>query len=271
MSVKYSFILFVGLIITSCEKIINIDVSSSNPRFVAEATISKDSVCHARLSLTSDYFSYADTAIVENAVIRISDGVNNEELIYMGKGQFMGKSIRGVEGIKYELKIEYNGTSYVASSQMPAERQIISVYYFKTESQSVLNPYGKRMYTITCDFTDDPSEENYYMIWLTSGGRLISGCYYLLTEYSSNEGVLNNLNDTINFSDSFFYDGGLIEFQLYSIDKPVYDYFIQMNDILFWKRRVIPPNPYNPVSNINNDALGYFAAWTVNSREIELE
>jgi len=44
-----------------------------------------------------------------------------------------------------------------------------------------------------------------------------------------------------------------------------------LNDVLFWKRRFNPPATYNPVSNINNGALGYFAAWTYNSEKIILE
>jgi hypothetical protein len=68
-----------------------------------------------------------------------------------------------------------------------------------------------------------------------------------------------------------FYEGGEAEVQVFSLDESVYNYFLQLNDILYWKRRVMPPTPYNPKSNISNGALGYFAAWAYDSRKIMLE
>jgi hypothetical protein len=68
-----------------------------------------------------------------------------------------------------------------------------------------------------------------------------------------------------------FYGGGEAEVQVFSIDESVYNYFLQLNDVLYWKRRLMPPTPYNPKSNISNGALGYFAAWSYDSEKILLE
>ena len=75
----------------------------------------------------------------------------------------------------------------------------------------------------------------------------------------------------MRFSESIFYEGGEIEIELFSIDEDIFNYFLQLSDILFWKNRVVPPTPYNPSSNISGGALGYFAAWSFDAKTILLE
>ena len=133
------------------------------------------------------------------------------------------------------------------------------------------------MFVINCEFIDDPEADNYYMIRYILDDKVLAGSYYLLTEESAVNGSLeiSNINstdnDTIRFEEWMFYEGGRGEVQVFSIDKSVYDYFVQLNDVLFWKRRFNPPTPYNPVSNINNGVLGYFAAWVYDSEKVILE
>ena len=93
----------------------------------------------------------------------------------------------------------------------------------------------------------------------------------MLTEDGSIGGSFEKRNDTIGFSESIFYEGGVVDVELLSVDHTIYSYFLQLNDILFWKRRVMPPTPYNPTSNFDNGALGYFAAWAIDKETIILE
>ena len=160
---------------------------------------------------------------------------------------------------------------------MPVKTEIISVSYSKNNTQTIFNPDGKTMFSIACQFIDDPEIDNYYMVRYILDGEVLMGSYYVMTEQSAVNGTIEIYNknradnDTIRFSEWMFYEGGAGEVQVFSIDKSVYDYFVQLNDILFWKRRFNPPSPYNPSSNINNGALGYFAAWVYDSRKIRLE
>jgi hypothetical protein len=270
---KYSLVaVIIFIILTSCEEVIDVDLNSANPAFVVEAIIYKDSVSLVRLTQTTSYFSLEEPGLIENASILISDGTSSEELNYTGNGYYAGNTIIGTEERIYEIEILHDGVIYEGISFMPLKTDIISISFNKSEEQSPLNPYGETVFTIKCEFRDDPDIDNYYMIrFITTDGALIER-YYLLTENSSNSGSINNVdNNTIIFSESIFYDGGEVEVQLFSIDESVYNFFMQLTDVLFWKRRVISPTPYNPESNINNDALGYFAAWSYDSEAIILE
>ena len=257
--------------LTSCEEVIKVDLNTSNPAFVVEAVIYKDSVTLVRLTKTTSYFSTEEPEYITDASIKISDKTSSEELIYIGNGYYSGTDIIGTEEMNYEIEIFHDGILYKSTSYMPMKTDIISVRYSKNNTQTIFNPNGETMFVIKCEFIDDPEADNYYMIRYILDGKVLAGSYYLLTEKSAVNGSLeiSNINsadnDTIRFEEWMFYEGGIGEVQVFSIDKSVYDYFVQLNDVLFWKRRFNPPAPYNPVSNINNGALGYFAAWAFDS------
>ena len=274
---KYILISVSILILCSCEQVIKVDLNDADPAFVVEAIIYKDSVAVVRLTRTASYFSLEESEFIGNATINISDGNSSEELSYSGNGYYTGHTIIGTEGRTYQLEITYGGKIYTGRSYMPKGTHIISVDYVKDESVSIFNPDGKTMFTIKTDFIDDPDKDNFYMVRFFLNGEILKDSYYVLTEKNAVNGSLDisNINssdnDTIRFSEWMFYNGGGAEVQVFSIDESVYNYFLQLNDILYWKRRFMPPNPYNPKSNISNGALGYFAAWSYDSRKIQLE
>jgi hypothetical protein len=252
--------------------VIVVDLNSSNPAFVVEAIVCKDSVSLVRLTGTTSYFSSDEPYFYEDATITISDGESSEELTYIGNGYYKGDDIIGIEEKSYKLEILHNTVLYEGMSYLPLETEIISVSFVKDDSQTILNPNGELVFTINCEFTDNPDMDNYYIIKFIRDGKMLENSYYLLTEKTANQGVINNVtNNIISYSQSVFDQGGEVDVQVCSVDKYVYNYFIQLNDVLYWKSRVIPPTPYNPESNINNGALGYFAAWAIDSETIVLE
>ncbi|MEE4115404.1 MAG: DUF4249 family protein [Marinilabiliaceae bacterium] len=265
---------FAALLIffTACEEVIDIELKSAAPTLAVEASISRDSVCIARLTTTTAYFETAQPGIIDNAEVSVSDGNQTEILSYTGNGLYKGSSLTGIENTGYELLIRYEGREYRASSFMPEKTNISNSGYSKSNQQSILNPDGETVFTVSCSFPDNPLEDNYYMITYTEDGSLIERRFFMLTEKNNNGGTMEyGLDNTIRFAESIFYEGGEIELKLYSIDEAIYNYFFQLDDILFWKRRYLPPVPYNPLSNFSNGALGYFAAWNIDSVTMTLE
>jgi hypothetical protein len=275
---KYILIsIAIFIILSSCEEVIKVDLNSSDPAFVVEAIIYQDSVALVRLTSTSSYFSFEESEVIENASIKISDGTSSEELSYTGNGYYRGNTIIGTEEKTYEIEIMHEGNIYKGLSYLPKKTDIISISYGKSDEVNLFNPYGETMFTIESEFIDDPGIDNFYMVRFILDGQVLKNSLYVLTEHNAVNGALDisdinsTDNDTIRFSEWMFYEGGEAEVQIFSIDKSVYNYFVQLNDVLYWKRRFMPPTPYNPVSNINNGALGYFAAWAYDSRKIMLE
>ncbi len=259
------------IIITACEEVIDIDLNYDDPAFVVEALVYRDSVCSVRLTRTASFFTLEEPDVIDNAVITIRDETTSEELQYSGNGYYTGNNITGTENSNYEIGIIHDGVTYTGEAYMPEKTDIISVSFDKYEVQSTLNPLGETVFTIICEFADNPDTDNFYMIKYLEKGVMIESNYFMLTEYDAIGGTFSIEDNIITFSESIFYEGGEVEVQLFSIDEPVYKYFTQLNDILFWKRRIMPPTPYNPSSNISNGALGYFAAWAYDFAIIQVE
>jgi len=266
-----TLILIIITIVTSCEEIIDIDLNTSDEGFVVEASVCKDSVSIVRLSRTVSYFSPEEPSYIEDATVIISDGTASEQLNYTGNGYYTGSAVRGVEERTYSIEIIHNGISYQGSSFMPREPLINSVSYSKSSSQSILNPFGETVFSIDCEFSDDINQDNYYLVRFSDSEGSLLERYYLLTEEKTNSGSIEYENGNISFSESIFYDGGEIEVKVFAVDEYIYNYFLQLTDVLFWKKRITPPATYNPASNINNGALGYFAAWSYDSQMLILE
>jgi len=259
------------LVLTSCEEVIDIDLNYDDPAFVVEAVIYQDSVCRVRLTRTASFFSMEEPDVIDDAFITLSDETTSEDLQYSGNGYYTGTSITGTENSNYEIEIIHDGITYTGVAYMPEKTVFTYLSFDKFEVQSTLNPLGETVFTIICEFRDNPDTDNFYMIKYLENGKMIESNYFMLTEYDAIGGTFSIEDNIITFSESIFYEGGEVEVQLFSIDEPVYNYFMQLNDILFWKRRIMPPTPYNPASNISNGALGYFAAWAYDSAIIQLE
>ena len=270
----FSIMLLSLIILTSCEEVVEIDLNTANPAFVVEGFIAKDAPCYVRISQTSAYFSPEEDILLEDAVVTLSDGDSTEVLAYSGSGyyNYEGTQITGIEGKTYYLEIVYDGVSYQASSYLPKRSILISTQLYQDETPSIANPLGEKVITISCSFIDDPEQNNFYMVQFIKDETLLDNAFYLMTESTSNVGSFRNEENILSFEESIFYEEeGTINIFLYSIDEAIYNYFFKLNDILFWKRRVMPPSPYNPESNISNGALGYFAAWSIDLKQQILE
>lgn len=261
------------LILPACEEIITVKLDGSDPLLTVEAVICRDSVAVVRLTETAGYFAMEDPTPVDGAIVRIGDGAGEEELLYTGNGYYRGSIITGREGSTYNLKVERNGVASTAVSYMPGRPLILSINVFRDDTPGILNPEGRTVYSVSVDFTDNPEENNYYMIRLLKGGAMVENSYYLIDGLNANQGVVERVNESIiRFSESFFDDeGGVLDIFVYSIDSEVYNYFLDLNDILYWRHRFQPPTPYNPRSNISGGVLGYFAAWSFDKETVMLQ
>ena len=65
--------------------------------------------------------------------------------------------------------------------------------------------------------------------------------------------------------------GDTITVELLSIDKAAYDYYSTLRDILSSDRSATSLSPANPNTNLTNGPLGYFAAFTVDTKSIVLK
>ncbi len=246
---------------SSCEEIIEIDLNSSDPALVIEASLYKDSVSVVHLTKTANYFSIDEPAPIENASVTITTGNISEELSYIGNGNYIGQSIIGKEDINYNVEIVWNETEYTGSAYLPKQTEIISLEVVEFQPPS---PHAPLFLQIESTFLDDPERENFYLLRYIQNDTILTGQYFAFSD-------LMAFNDTISFTNPMmsFDPGDEVVLKVFSIDEPLYNFFVQLNDALSGGM-AMSSTPYNPTSNIEG-AMGYFAAWSYDADTITIQ
>ena len=268
----HKILIFVPLILiialSSCEKVIDIDLNEAEPRLVVEGAITLNNGPYAvRLTTSGDFFTGEGIAPVSDADVFISgsDG-QSETLVGVGNGIYITRDLQAVPYTAYSLKIRYKDEEYTASDTLFDQVNIEELSYSVSELGKG-GPDGSEYenhYDILCKFKDDADKQNFYLLQISINGEEITGMrgkYYLLNDERLNGqmvsypffGVGANANDTIKVS-------------LSAIGSATYDYFRTLNDAL--SQGGMGSTPYNPISNVSNNALGFFGTFTFDSESI---
>lgn len=255
----YSFIFFlVGLMfvffMTSCEKVINVDLNAAPAKIVIEGRVTNQSGEIAKVVITKSLVvsSTNNYPTISGASVKVTSNTGTvfpftETL----PGVYTNSTLIGNPGTTYTLTVVAEGTNYTATSMMPQPVLVDSIY-----QETVI---GKKIVTI--QYNDPVGFGNNYQFIQTINGMR---------------------NENIFIADDSFLDGGLVESQFLNeesrydlktgdnvlveiqcIDKNILRYLRGLQDV-----QSNSTVPANPPSNLNNKALGYFSAYTSNKRTI---
>ncbi len=253
----------------SCQQIISVDLNEASPHIVIEGVV-KDSPgpYSVVLSMSGNYFASSSYfPPVSGALVVMADNLNQlDTLKETVSGTYLTSTIRGVPGTSYQMKVLAEGKEYDAASSMPTKVFIDSLY---TKLRTGFG--GSTGYDIYIVFKDPPQTNNYnyYRVNAQSSALIpadsIDGLRYRLFTDELTKGqemtVRIRGGDKVNKGDTITID-------LLSIDKATYDYFHTLSNILSSDQSPTSLAPANPSTNISGDALGYFAAYTVDSKRI---
>lgn len=249
--------LFLAVVLASCEHDIDFDYPSTSPLVVIEGRVSNDGV-YVRVSRTRDMSDSVTTHVLDNAQVTISsdDGVN-EVLIYdfNAKTYQSPSGLVGVPGHAYTLHVIVDGNSYEATSVMPAPSPIDTVYFHWTDVLS------ERLYSLSLTSQAPyPGQVGYYWYRLHRGNEVFR--WGAATDRGCSPGKLER--DIICSSDlemreeedSFgkipLKDGDILQLELLTIDRATYDYLMSLTSSA--------RTTTNPISNLSGGALGFFTA-----------
>lgn len=257
--IKYSSLFFFTLLalfsFISCEKEIEVDLNSSDPKIVIEALVELDSLATVKITRSQNYNQEGGFPLVDSAIVTISDNVGNVEVLKQNnKGLYTAKTIKGIEGYTYKLDVNVEGKNYASTSTMPKIVKIDSLYMYNV-------PAIKAVYPMI-EFQDIPGEKNYYKTVLLINGKRMKMALDV-TDDEDRDGYSISFLQTYDKDyndDQDIMQGDTITVYLQCIDKGAYTYFESLSRI--------QGTLNNPTSNIVGGALGYFSAYTSNSRTI---
>jgi hypothetical protein len=256
-----------------CTERIEIAVDSSFTRLVVEGYINTDTMQHSvRLSKSGDYFNNKPALSVSGAIVSISDG---DSMVLLSESQrypgtyLTDPGIYGVPGKTYTLMIsqvdvDENGVfeEYYASSELEPVNSIDSIQLEQVEG----NHYN--IYQILM-FAWDPPVKNFYAFKVLKNGVLITDS---LDEIIVQDDVYFNGNFTYgipsqfldqNEEDEIIMPGDTITFEINGITEEYYKFVMEAQSEIFYQTPLFSGPPANISSNITNDAVGFFTAYSV--------
>ncbi|MDD2305797.1 MAG: DUF4249 family protein [Prolixibacteraceae bacterium] len=271
---KYIVISFAFLFLISCEKVIDIDLNKSNPRFVIEGNLSnKASESKVMISKTLNFDETTTYPLISGALVTITDNILNQTdtLDESTTGIYIKPSLTGIEGHTYTLKVVIGNEIFEAISTMPYYVNLDSlVQETLAGSESHFGPGGsgkpgsnsnsETSIQITPNYIDPIDSENYYQFVVTRNDTLVNDIF-IRSDVGFN-GSSSHLPLRVKAD-----KGDALTIDMQCIDNTVYNYFFGLNENI----NQSSATPANPTSNINNGALGYFKAYTSQKETISIE
>jgi hypothetical protein len=251
---NFYFYLLISLIIilSSCEKIIDLPIKNATPRIVIEATISDlNEPQIVYISQTVPFQTDTKKVPVSSAVVSVKeDGGATLTFVETKPGVYQSSAYKGVPGKKYTINVSSNGKAYTASSTMPLRVPLDSL------SQTELTFFGTKNKFVVVHYNDPIGIPNFYNIRIAVNGKRRNSYYVESDRFNDGKPVKSNI-----FTDEpDLKTGDTVNVELQDIDEKTYRYLFSITQIT--GNGGPPTAPANPDSNFNNGALGYFSAHT---------
>lgn len=240
---------------SSCEKVIDLDLNSTDPKYVIEGTVDKDSTIHTiRITRTLNFDETGSYPTVDNAIVTLQDNAGNScALTLVAPGTYQTPSYPGVEGRTYTLTVNVDGKTFTSSSTIPTQVYLdsITLVDFGFGPKPTFFPVANRM--------DPAGIRNYYRFDLYKNQVPVNGIYLQDDQFSDGVEVLEPI-----FGGEYE-SGDTLDLTLYCIDANVHKYFYTLSVNAGGTGGATPANPE---SNFGSSCLGYFSAQTRQSRRI---
>ena len=256
----FTFLLKI-VFLSSCEKIIDVDLNEADPAIVIEGNLSMDKgLLEVKLSRTGSYFNVESTELIDSAevVLKAEPGYRVKARS-IGSGLYRASNLPLHPGLTYRLDVNIEGEEYTAVSTLYPKVKIDSLSY---EYQSE-EPFIKGGYRLLLYLKDPPDVENHYRVKVFKNGFPIEGSGDIII---FDDTRLDGKGIRVRLGTHAFEKGDTARIELHVIDRYVWEYFRGLREMI--NLNPGSPAPANPLSNFSNGALGYFSASSSSVREI---
>lgn len=256
-------ILFIGLLFTGCEKVIDLNYKSNQSRIIIQGNVTNEAgPYYVKITRSVNLKDTGTYPTIDDALVTISDDAgNNETLTPLGNGTYRTNLLVGIEGRTYKLTVQAENQTYTAQSTMPQRVPFDSI---KIETDLIT---GETEYSLIPVYRDPVAKgDNYrFVLWLNN--KLIN--QQLMQNDEVRNGVVNTVRLEINDDDIEFKPADSITLQMQCIDKNVALYYRTLA-LIADSGPGGGTTPNNPPNNISNGALGLFSAHTVEVKSVTL-
>lgn len=261
---KIVYLALMALALSSCEKVIDVDLNEAEKKYVIEANLSdQPGSALVQLTQTKNFDEENDFPGVSGAVVTIVEsGGSSYTLTESAPGKYTHPSLQAIGGRQYTLTVQINGEQFTAVSDAPAAVEIDSLFI----TDETL--FGDVQKTVNIRFQEPPGRgNNYRFIQYINGdkekqvivsnddyidGRLVTSKLFYFVDEDENEEPIKS--------------GDNVKVEFLTIDAAMYKYWFSLSRSSSGGSQ--QGSPGNPVSNIEGGALGYFSAHGLRTQTI---
>lgn len=253
------YIIVLSILLTSCEKVVDLNLGANNPTLVIEGNITNQPGPYfVKLTKTVSFTDASVYPVVSNATVIITDNAGQKDtLVYTTNGIYKTNTLQGVSGRTYSLTVIAEGKTYTTQSTMPQNVVLDSLKY---------NPIqfgGTIIHTAIPIFTDPVARGNNYQFVLKINNVLDK------TYLVDNDNVTNGqiYARPLFSNDIEIKPGDNVQVEMRCIDANSYTYYYTLS-----QAQTDGPGggttPTNPPNGISGGALGLFSAYTTQTKSI---
>lgn len=241
----------------SCQKVIDVKVENATPQYVIEGSITNAAgPYNVHISRSTELNKHNEFPAVSNATVIVTDDMgNNDTLQQMEPGNYQTRTIRGIPGHAYTVKVFVDGQTFYATSEMPKPVTIDSIYTTRERHMGEEGTYAAIVYN------DPAGVHNYYHFRIFKNGIQTKQLYIMDDQFIDGQLVKQSFAD----ADSSYSGNDNIRIELQSISKELYEYFYSLQQTMM-QSSATPANPIRQIKGGN--VLGYFSAHTVSEKSI---
>ena len=262
------FLIILGFI--SCESEIDIAIKDSEPQIVIEANVSTiTDASKVKITKSMNLDAPLPYPSVNDALVTATDN-NTTEVFILSEtesGIYENRHLIGVDEHNYILDVIIGEETYTSSSIIPQNVVLESLEQIGEASDSTVgggpggpNRSDKNIAEIIPVYNDPVEFTNYYQFVITRNDTILSDVF-IQSDYAFN-GLVNSRSLKIEANKN-----DILNIDMQCIDEAVYDYLLGLSKNI----NQSSATPTNPVSNISNNALGYFKAQTSSKKMIRVK
>jgi hypothetical protein len=263
------FMAFLLAVSFSCTERIDIELDGTYKRCVIFGYITTDTTTHkVTITSTGDYFNNIPPQGISNAMVQISDGENvfdlTEDISHPGT-YYTDSTVYGIPGRTYTL--------FVDNVDLLGDG-ILKTYSASSELKAVADPDSIRVFFrpewmgwVVQAFAQDPTDtKDFYqfLVWVNGDLHTDSLRNMIYTDDTFFNGNYTNGIEIYYFPpDEGIAPGDTITVGFCGITEDYYKYLVEAQTTSRPSVPLFSAPPANPRTNLNNDAIGFFTAFSV--------
>ena len=256
-------ILFVLIKLSSCTKVIDLNLNDAEKKYVIEATITNQpGGCKVLISRSKNFDDDNQFQGISGAIVTIADNTGNSTfLTEMSSGIYEAPALVATAGTTYNMQVRIDTTAFTATAKMPKQVSFDTLFV----SDEIL--FGGHWKLANIEFNDPPGKGDGYLLIQKMNGVKTKQIYVF------NDDLTDGNHQTIKLylrpgteDEDKIKTGDTLQVDMMCIEPAIYKYWYSADQSATGSNQSASPS--NPVTNISGGALGYFSAQTTDTKTI---